>query len=92
MMQVHWSDAALLDIGRLRDFMAIVNPRAAANVVRSLTTAPEKLMQHPRLGQRLEGFEEREVRRIFVGDYEMRYEIIEDTLLIARLWHEREDR
>ena len=92
MMQLQWSDAALLDIGRLRDFLAIVNPRAAAKVVQSLTAAPEKLMQHPRLGQRLEGFEGREVRRIFVGDYEMRYQIIDDAVLISRLWHAREDR
>ncbi len=72
-MQLQWSDAALGDIGRLRDFLAIVNPRAAGKMVQSLTAAPEKLMPYPRLGQRLEGFEEREVRRIFVGDYEMRY-------------------
>ena len=91
-MQLQWSDAALGDIGRRRDFLAIVNPRAAAKVVQSLTSAPEKLMQHPRLGQRLEGFEEREVRRIFVGDYEMRYTIVQDTVLITRLWHAREDR
>jgi hypothetical protein len=40
----------------------------------------------------LEEFEPREVRRILVGKYEMRYEIQESTIYILRLWHTREDR
>ncbi|MGZ8160407.1 MAG: type II toxin-antitoxin system RelE/ParE family toxin [Methylobacter sp.] len=34
----------------------------------------------------------REVRRILVGRYEMRYEIQDSTAYILRLWHTREDR
>ncbi|MBR7513475.1 type II toxin-antitoxin system RelE/ParE family toxin, partial [Mycobacterium tuberculosis] len=37
-------------------------------------------------------FEPREVRRILVGQYEMRYEIQGDTIYVLRLWHTREDR
>jgi hypothetical protein len=29
---------------------------------------------------------------LVVGQYELRYEIAEDTIFILRLWHTREDR
>jgi plasmid stabilization system protein ParE len=60
--------------------------------VRSLTAAALRLLEHPRIGEKLEEFEPREVRRIVVGHYEMRYEIQESTLYVLRLWHTREDR
>jgi plasmid stabilization system protein ParE len=50
------------------------------------------LLEHPRIGEKLEEFEPREVRRILVGQYEMRYEIRESTIYVLRLWHTREDR
>jgi plasmid stabilization system protein ParE len=34
----------------------------------------------------------REVRRIIVGNYEMRYELVESTVFILRVWHTREER
>jgi len=41
---------------------------------------------------RLDDFAPREVRRLFVGDYELRYEIQGDAIIIVRLWHTKEDR
>jgi hypothetical protein len=50
------------------------------------------LLEHPRLGEKLEEFKPREVRRILVGQYEMRYEIQGSTIYVLRLWHTRENR
>ena len=47
---------------------------------------------HPRIGEQLEEFGPREVRRILVGRYEIRYEIQQSTIYVLRLWHTREDR
>jgi hypothetical protein len=44
------------------------------------------------LGVRLEEFAPRDVRRVIVGDYELRYEVTEAAIYILRLWHTREDR
>jgi plasmid stabilization system protein ParE len=57
-----------------------------------LTAAPLRLIDQPRIGERLYEFDPREVRRILVGKYEMRYEIQDSTIFILRLWHTREDR
>jgi plasmid stabilization system protein ParE len=87
-----WTSKALSDLMRLHDFLTPVNRQAAARVVQSLTAAPARLTEHPRIGERLEEFEPREVRRILVGNYEMRYEIQKSTIYVLRLWHTREDR
>ncbi|MEX0955736.1 MAG: type II toxin-antitoxin system RelE/ParE family toxin [Rhizobiaceae bacterium] len=91
MTKVEWTGAALSDLVRLHDFLASVNPRAAAQTVQALTASPMRLVEQPRIGERLDEFEAREVRRILVGKYEMRYEIRETTIYILRLWHTRED-
>ena len=65
---------------------------AAARTVQSLSQAPLSLLSNPRIGERVEEFEPRDVRRLLVGHYEMRYEIQESTLYILRLWHVREER
>ncbi len=91
-MQLKWTGKALSDLARLYDFLAPINTRAAARTVQSLTAAPARLLEQPRIGEKLDEFEPREVRRILVGHYEMRYEIQESTIYVLRLWHAREDR
>jgi plasmid stabilization system protein ParE len=91
-MKVQWTTKALSDLVRLHEFLASVNKPAAARAIQQLTAAPNKLVLNPRMGERLEEFEPREVRRILVGRYEVRYEIQESTIYVLRLWHTREDR
>jgi plasmid stabilization system protein ParE len=91
-LSLRWSPRSLVDVRRLHDFLAEVNPDAAARRVEMLLRAPEHLLQFPRLGARLEQFRPREVRRIFVGDYELRHEVIDGDITVLQLWHGREDR
>lgn len=91
-MELKWTSKALSDLVRLYEFLAPVNKQTAANTVKSLTAAPTNLLVNPRIGEKLEEFEPREVRRILVGHYEMRYEIQAPTIYVLRLWHVREDR
>lgn len=82
-MDLKWTSKALSDLARRYEFLAPVNKPAAA---------PPDLLTNPRIGERLDEFEPREVRRIVVGHYEMRYEIQKSTIYVLRLWHIREDR
>lgn len=91
-MRVSWTSKALGDVARLHAFLAPVNPKAAATVVRKLTAAPKVLATQPRIGTPLSEFAPREVRRLIVGDYEVRYELTPDVAFILRVWHTREDR
>ncbi|OWO94059.1 plasmid stabilization protein [Rhizobium esperanzae] len=91
-MEIKWTSKAVSDIARLYDFLSPVDRRAAVRTVQALAAAPARLIEQPRLGERLEEFDPREVRRILVGRYEMRYEIQQSTIYGLRLWHTREDR
>ena len=91
-MQLKWTSKANSDLVRLYEFLMPVNQQAAARVVQSLTAAPIRLLEQPRIGEKLEGFGVREVRRLLVGHYEMRYEIREHIVYLLRIWHTREDR
>ena len=92
MIRIHWSSKALGDLARLYEFLAPTNPPAAAKAVQALTRAPDRLLEHPRLGERLEEFAPREVRRILLGKYEMRYEVAGEEIYLLRIWHTRENR
>lgn len=91
-MELKWTSKVLSDLTRLHEFLAPINKSVAAYTVQSLVAAPANLLTNPRLGERLEEFESREVRRILVGHYEMRYEIQASIIYVLRLWHTREDR
>jgi plasmid stabilization system protein ParE len=90
--RIDWADGALSDLQRLYDFLAPVNPSAAAQTVNLLVNAPERLLDRPRLGEPLDEFAPREVRRLLAGRYEIRYEVRLETLAILRIFHVREDR
>lgn len=91
-MDLAWTSKALSDLARRYDFLAPVNKPAAARAVQGLTQAPTILLSNPRIGEQLFQFEPREVRRILVGQYEIRYEILNQMIYSLRLWHTREDR
>jgi len=91
-MELKWTSKALSDLVRLYEFLSPVNRQAAATTVQTLTAAPAKLLTQPRIGESLDEFAPREVRRILVGHYEMRYEIQYSTFYVLRLWHTRGSR
>jgi plasmid stabilization system protein ParE len=91
-MKIAWTRRATGDLVRLHDFLSAAAPEAAAKVVQTLARAPDRLLDYPRIGEKLDGYAPREVRRIFVGQYELRYEISDAVIYVLRLWHHREDR
>lgn len=91
-MELKWTSKALSDLARLHEFLAPIDKRAAAKAIQALTKAPTSLLTNPRIGEQLFQFESREVRRILVQHYEMRYEVVDKTIYVLRVWHTREDR
>ncbi len=91
-MGLECTSKALSDLARLYEFLAPVNKSSAARAVQALTKSPTILLVNPRIGEQLFQFEPREVRRILVGEYEVRYEIQDSIIYVRRLWHTREDR
>jgi plasmid stabilization system protein ParE len=91
-MKLAWTSRAVGELARLHDFLAPVNQRAAARVLQSLVKVAGRLPDQPRLGARLDQYDPRELRRLLVGRYELRYEVGVQEVIILRIWHSREDR
>ncbi len=91
-MKIEWTSKALSDLVRLYDFLAPANMNSAARVVQALVKGTKRLLVHPRIGEQLEEFKPREVHRIIIDRYEIRYEIKNSNIYLLRLWHTREER
>ncbi|MYM65996.1 type II toxin-antitoxin system RelE/ParE family toxin [Pseudoduganella sp. FT55W] len=91
-MDIQWTNKALSDLDRLHEFLALIDQDAAARALRALVSAPDVLLANPRIGELLPEFSPREVRRILVRQYEIRYEIKNTAIYILRVWHTREHR
>jgi plasmid stabilization system protein ParE len=91
-MELKWTSKALFDLVRLYEFLAPVNKPAAARAAQALTKAPSILLSNPRIGEQVFQFEPREVRKLLVGEYEVRYELQDSIIYVLRLGHTREDR
>lgn len=89
---LRWTSKAHSDLVRLYEFLQPVHPPAAARAVRGLVAAAKRIPARPRLGVRLAEFGAREVRRIVIGSYEIRYELSGTDVYILRIFHTREDR
>jgi plasmid stabilization system protein ParE len=92
MMRVQWTQSALIDVERVYAFLAQHDRDLANALAIRLDAAPSKLLLHPRLGERVDGYVTKEVRKLSVGRYVIHYELVGDQILILRVWHSREQR
>ena len=91
-MALKWTSRAYADLVRVHEFLHPVNAAAARRVAHQLVAAAKRIRPHPRLGVRLTEFDPREVRKVLVGDYEIRYEVTDKMIFVLRIFHTREDR
>lgn len=91
-----FSAEALRDLQRLHDFIADQNPSAAQHVARELLDGIHGLRRFPRMGKSVgvapEQLAPEEIRDWFTGHYIVRYLLLENRIVILRVWHGKEDR
>lgn len=91
-MALRWARAAYGDLRRIHEFLEPVSPAAAARAVRTVVARARRIPAQPRLGEALPEFGDRDVRRVLVRRYEIRYEVSGSDIYILRVFHTREDR
>ena len=91
-MALRWTQSAYSDLRRVYDFLEPVDPRAAVRAVRVIVARVERITLQARLGERLPRFGVREVRRVLAANYEIRYELTEEEVVVLRILHTWEDR
>jgi len=81
---------------RLRAFIAKHDPAAAERLARRLIQGIERLLRNPRLGRRVtvapDQMAPEEIRDWVVGPYVVRYLIVDQRIVVLRIWHGKEQR
>ena len=88
-MNLKYSQDAVEDLIRLREFIALNNPGNAINVSRKILQSIGNILNSPLIGKILEQYTE-EIRELVIGRYIFRYLVDETEITILRIWHTRE--
>ncbi len=92
-MNIHYSVEAIADLERLRAFIEIKNPGAAAEAAHSIIKGISKLKVHPLLGKAVPKAPDPEsIRDLIINNYTVRYLFVSHRIYILRIWHHREDK
>ncbi|MDM9652685.1 type II toxin-antitoxin system RelE/ParE family toxin [Pseudomonas wenzhouensis] len=92
-MRLVYSENAVADLVRLREFIAENDPLAAARIAAELLSRIENLGLYPEMGRAVElAPSPKAIRDAVFGKYRVRYSAHTETIVILRIWHHNEDR
>ncbi len=87
-MKLVYTDEAIEDLKRLREFIAIHNPAAASRVAAELVGKIELLPDFPKMGTPVDLAPVPDsVRDMIFGKYVVRYSVHASAVIILRVWH-----
>ena len=90
-MKLVYTNDAIEDLKRLREFIAVHNPTAASRIAAELIAKMELLPEFPRMGTPVQMAPIPDVIRDMVfGKYVFRYSIHTSAVIVLRVWHELE--
>ena len=91
-MRIFYSEEAIKDLIRLKEFIEVKNPIASQRASNSIKKGISQLKEFPRLGVKVESASNPDViRDLIIGDYIARYLIAEKVLYVLRIWHHKEE-
>lgn len=93
-MKVQWSGRALADLNRFSRFLQDRFPDMATIVAREMVQKSRTLAEHPELGRPLarRSYVRQLVVRVLNATYVMHYRVMQDRVVILRIFHGREVR
>ena len=87
-MKLVYTDEAINDLKRLREFVAVHSPSSAARIATELVGKIELLPDFPKMGAPVEMAPVPDsVRDIVFGKYVVRYSVHASAIIILRVWH-----
>lgn len=94
--KIEWLPEATEDVARLREFIKKENPLVAKNAGQRILSVINLLTKNPEAGMPAPDEDCDEFRDIYApfgkGGYTVRYRIKQQSIIIVRVWHSREDR
>ena len=90
-MKLVYTDEAVEDLKRLREFIAVHSPSEAGRIATELVSKIELLPGFPRMGTPVEMAPVPDsIRDMVFGKYVVRYSVHVSAIIILRVWHELE--
>ncbi|MCO7247208.1 type II toxin-antitoxin system RelE/ParE family toxin [Halomonas sp. Mc5H-6] len=87
-MKLVYTDEAIDDLIRLREFIAVHNPTEAARIASDLVGKIELLPDFPNMGTPVEMAPVPDsIRDMVFGKYVVRYSLHTSAIIILRVWH-----
>lgn len=95
-MRIHWTEPAAIALGKIQDYIANENPRAAFEVAQRIRIAVSQLQEHPRVGRprRVSGTYEQVIHDLpYIVVYRLRQEEVQilSVYHTSRQWPETFD-
>lgn len=91
-MKLVYTEDAIQDLHRLREFIATYDPAAARRIALELLAKIELLLDFPHIGTPVETASTPEsIRDMVFKDYVVRYSVHTSVIIILRVWHGLED-
>lgn len=91
-MKIVFTPQSIEDLIRLREFLAIKNPAAAKKTANTLVDGIKKLKRFPYIGVQVNSAPDPKILRdLILGNYIVRYLILDKVINILRMWHHREE-
>ncbi|OZB38166.1 MAG: plasmid stabilization protein [Alishewanella sp. 34-51-39] len=91
-MKLVYTNDAIEDLKRLREFIAVHNPTAASKIAAELIAKMELLPAFPRMGTPVHMAPVPDIIRDMVfGKYVVRYSVHASAVIVLRVWHELEN-
>jgi plasmid stabilization system protein ParE len=90
--KIVYSQHADADLERLEAFIAAESRRQAARAIARILRGLRNLQRFPELGKDVgDGFRQL-ILRHGKGGYVIRYRVLDEAILVTRIWHGKEDR
>tara|TARA_R110001606_G_C15139980_1_gene624421 strand:+ start:441 stop:722 length:282 start_codon:yes stop_codon:yes gene_type:complete len=87
-MKLVYTEEAINDLKRLRDFIAKHNSNTASRIAKELINKINLLVDFPHIGITVKLAPSPEtVRDMIFGNYIVRYSIHNETIIVLRIWH-----
>ncbi|MFK8013302.1 MAG: type II toxin-antitoxin system RelE/ParE family toxin [Marinicellaceae bacterium] len=92
-MKLSFSKDARSDLERLKEFIASKNPTTAFRIINEVIDRINKLVNFPDLGIQVKKAPVPDaLRDLYILDYHIRYLKLSKTIIIVRVWHQKENR
>ena len=87
-----WTSKAHADLVRLHEFLRPVKSDRSKPCRSPTGRGHQAYTYAPSPRRTTEQFDPREVRKVLIGDYEVRYAVLDADVFVLRIFHTREDR